>query len=379
METTILLKGLPAAADAAIGPVVEELGLRRVAETAQRPSMALVSLDGDIATGIELVHALASAGTRVAVAAQTKDADLILRAMRAGAREFVSSADAGALVGAIRSLVRPTFAVSTGMLTAVFPAKGGMGATSIATNLAGILAGRGDRACLVDLDLELGDVLALLDLPGSYSIADVIENMRRLDRELLDSSIVRHRSGLAVVARGDRIDDAARVNPEGVTKLFSFLRQHYAHVLIDGLHGFGELALGAVDAADRILLVVTQEVAAVRNAQRCLDIFRRLGYPDSKVKLVINRYQKSSRITSEVVAETTGIPVAATVANDFALLNRAVNRGNLLTEEAPRAAIVRDIEALTSLLGSAPEPAARPASIIGRWFAPRRAVANGAQ
>jgi pilus assembly protein CpaE len=379
MELSILLKGLPADVEAGLGATLEELGLRRVNDPAQRPSLAVVSLDRDVAIGVQVVQALTSAGARVAVAAQSKDPELILVAMRAGAREFVSSSDRSALESAIRSLARPTLAASLGTVTAVFSAKGGMGATSIATHLAGLVASRDERVCLLDLDLELGDALAVLDLAGGYSIADVVKNMRRLDRDLLDSSIPRHRSGVAVLARGEAIDDGSRVEPESVPKLLSFLRQHYANVLIDGLRGFGDLSLAALDASDRILLVVTQEVAAVRNAQRCLEIFRRLGYPDDKVKLVINRFLKGSRITQDVVAETTGVPVAATVANDFSLLNRAANHGNLLPEEAPRSALARDIAALRPLLGGVVEAGPRRASLIGRWFAQRRAVADGAQ
>ncbi len=379
MDTTILLKGLPADFEAPLGAILEELGLRRVNDPAQRPALAVVSLDRDVPLGVQLVQALASAGARVAVAAQSKEPDLILVAMRAGAREFVSSSDRGALEGAIRGLARPTLAASMGTVTAVFPAKGGMGATSLATHLAGFVAAREERVCLLDLDLELGDVLAVLDLPPSYSIADVVKNMRRLDRSLLDSSIARHRSGVAVLARGESIDDGSRVEPESVPKLLSFLRQHYASVLIDGLHGFGDLSLAALDASDRILLVVTQEVAAVRNAQRCLEIFHRLGYPDDKVKLVVNRFHKGSRITPDVVAETTGVPVAATVANDFALLSRAANHGNLLPDEAPRSALGRDIAALRPLLGGVVDSEPQRASLIRRWFAPRGAVIHGAQ
>lgn len=378
MEQSILLMGLSPEVDAALGATIGELALKRVQDVAQRPVLAVVSLDGDVSAGLHLVQTLVANGAKVAVAAMNKDPELILQAMRAGAREFVSSTDRAAVDAAVRGLARPLVHGANGTLTALFGAKGGMGATSIAANLAGIMAARDERVCLVDLDLELGDVLALLDLAGGYSLADVIENMHRLDRSLLDASIVRHRSGIAVLARGEQIEDAGRVEPSAVGKLLSFLRRHYAHVLVDGLHGFGDLSVAALDACDRILLVLTQEVAAVRNAQRCLEIFRRLGYPDDKVKLVINRHQKGSRITKEVVTETTGVPVAATIANDFILLNRAVNRGKLLPEEAPRSAIARDIEGLSGLVSGAAESAEQRGSLIQRWFSSRGAVPDGA-
>jgi pilus assembly protein CpaE len=374
---TILLSGLPPDAQAALQPTLEELALRTVKDTAQRPSLAVVSVDGDVPASIRLTQALSAAGTRVAVVGRSKDPDLILLAMRAGAREFLVSTDRAELDAAVRTLARPTTAPTPGMVTALFAAKGGMGATSIAANLAGFIAARGERVCLTDLDLELGDVLAQLDLAPGYSITDVIDNMRRLDRDLLDASVVRHRSGVAVLTRGERLEDAGRLDAENVGTLLSFLRTQYAHVLVDGLRGFGDLSLAALDVSDRVLLLVTQEVAAVRNAQRCVEIFRRLNYPESKVQLVVNRYQKGSRITKEVVTETTGVPVAATIANDFAILTRAVNRGNLLPEEAPRSAIARDVEALLGLLGGSVETPARRSSMFGRWFA-AKAAAHGA-
>lgn len=379
MQQTILLSGLPADAEAALRPTLEELALKSVADAAHRPTLAVISLDKEVAASVRLAQALAANGTRVAVVAPSKDADLILLAMRAGAREFVSSMDGAALQTAVRSLAQPATSTATGMITALFSAKGGMGATSVAANLAGYLAARSERVCLADLDLELGDVLATLDLAPGYSITDVIENMRRLDRELLDASLVRHRSGIAVLARGERLEDSARVDPESVGKLLGFLRQHYGHVVVDGLHGFGDLSLAALDVSDRVLLLVTQEVAAVRNAQRCVEIFRRLGYSGAKVQLVVNRYQKGSRITREVIAETTGVPVAATIANDFAVLTRAVNGGRLLAEEAPRSAISRDVDSLVALVdpaGAAGDGPARRASVLGKWFSPKAAT-NG--
>jgi pilus assembly protein CpaE len=241
--------------------------------------------------------------------------------------------------------------------------------------VAGALASRTERVCLVDLDLQLGDVQSFLDLQGGYSIADVIANLRRLDRELLDTSLARHRSGVAVLAQSERIEESERIAPESIGKLLSLLRRHYAHVLVDGIRGFGEVALAALDASDRILLVVTQEVPSVRNAQRCVALFRRLGYGDDKVRIVVNRYQKGASITKEVIAQTVGLPVSAAVANDFQAMVRTVNRGATLAEEARRAQVTRDVDALIGLLGREGTAAQSSPGILGRLFGAR--VAHG--
>jgi pilus assembly protein CpaE len=136
--------------------------------------------------------------------------------------------------------------------------------------------------------------------------------------------------------------------------LLGFLRKHYDRVVVDGVRGFDELSLAILDASQKVLMVLTQDVPAVRNTKRCLDLFRRLGYGDTKVQLVLNRYQKDSKITPEVIADTVGLPVTHTLSNDFASAIESINRGLLLYDVAPRSRLTKDIEALAPLLAGAP-------------------------
>lgn len=335
-------------------PDLERAG-RRLHE--QGAAVALVVLNGQPHLSLGLVTALAGSGTRPIVLGATKDPDLILGAMRAGAREYVVLSDEAELVAAVRKLVGDGARGGSGIVTSIFPTKGGVGATTIATNLAGVLARRPARVCLLDLNLHLGDALSFLDLVGTYTIADAVGNLGRLDRELLDSSVVRHDSGLIVLAQSDRPEDADRLRGTDIAALLGFLRQHYDHILIDGLRGFDELALTALDLSDHILLALTQDVPAVRNAQRCLGVFRRLRYDGAKLHLVVNRFQRGVKVTADVIAESLDLPVAATLENDFPALIRAINRGMLMSDVAPRSQLTRDLERLSGLVGAAPATA----------------------
>jgi pilus assembly protein CpaE len=377
-STPIYVAGLEPDAEKALLGSLEDLQLARTSGTPGRDgaSLAVVSVERDQEAGFALVSSLSAAGTRVAVVGPAKDPDLILRAMRAGAREFVVCGDPERLEVAVRNLARPLTSANAGGILAFFSAKGGMGSTSLAANVAGALAARGDRVCLVDLDVELGDVQSSLDIQGGYSIADVIANLRRLDRDLLDSSVTRHRSGVSVLSYGEHPEESERIEPESLGKLFAFLRRQYEHVVLDGVHGFDERSLAALDASDRVVLVVTQEVLSVRSAQRCVAIFRKLGYGDDKLRVVVNRHQKNANITKDVIAQTIGVPAAATVANDFQAFVRAVNRGGMLLEEARRPQVARDVAALADLLAPAAAPAQK-VGILGRWFGSR--VANGSR
>jgi pilus assembly protein CpaE len=358
---------------------VDDAASARAAMQKARPATAVVPVGvAALPDSLQLVAELAAQGVPVIAIGSRKDPDLILAAMRAGAREFLVDGEDDRLEKTIQRFLESS-GQKLGSITAVFPAKGGMGATTIATNLAGVLSRRGHRVCLADLDLELGDVLSFLDLKGTYSLADVALNAKRLDRDLLDSSAPRHVSGMWVLSQCEKVEEGDQLEAGGVAGVLRFLRPLYNEVILDGLRDFGDLSLAALDLVDRILLVTTQEVPAVRSAQRCAQLFRKLGYDRKQVMLIVNRYQRASTITRQVIEETVGMPVAATIGNDFPALTRAVNAGALVGDEAPRSVVSRDLESLARTIG--PEaldaPAAR-GSFLKKIFSRPEAV-HGAE
>ena len=340
------------------------------------PGAAIVSVKSDTPQRFGLIHNIAAAGGIVIVVSESKDPELILRSMRAGAREFVLESDHEELRVAVRTHAKITFGTGElGQVITIFGAKGGVGATAIATNLAGAMQRRSLRVCLVDLDLYLGDVLAFLDIPGSYSITDVLANMSRLDRELLATSVTKHRSGVSVLAQSSKVEEAEQIKGPDVTALLEFLRRNYDFVIVDGVRGFDELSLAALDGSQHVFMTLTQDVPAVRNGQRCLELFGRLQYDQGRIKLLLNRYTKASKITIEVVGETLGQALTHTISNDFLLLIDAINRGVLLTEVAPRARITQDIEGLIPHLLPEKAPRMRRQSLLGTLFGKK--VADG--
>jgi pilus assembly protein CpaE len=340
------------------------------------PGAAIVAVRSDTPQRFGLIHNISAAGGVVIVVSETKDPELILRSMRAGAREFVLDSDHEELRLAVRTHAKVTYGGGEiGQVVTIFGAKGGVGATAIATNLAGAMQRRSLRTCLVDLDLYLGDVLAFLDIPGSYSITDVLANMSRLDRDLLATSVTKHRSGVSVLAQSSKVEEAEQIKGPEITALLEFLRRNYDFVIVDGVRGFDEISLAALDSSQHVFMTLTQDVPAVRNGQRCLELFGRLQYDQGRIKLLLNRYQKASKITMEVVSETLGQQLTHTISNDFLLLIDAINRGVLLTEVAPRARITQDIEGLIPHLLPEKAPRLRRQSLLGTLFG--RKVADG--
>lgn len=319
-----------------------------------------------------------AAATRVIVVSPTKDPDLILQSMRAGAREFVMEGDDDGLRRAVREFAKtPEETGPRGTVLTLFPTRGGVGTTSIATNMAGALQRRGERVCLLDCDLHLGDVLSFLDLPGSYSIADVLANVARLDRDLLDASVLRHPSGIRVLAQSGKVEEADQVHAQDIPQLLTFLRRHYDRIVVDGVRGFDELSLAVLDASQKLMMVLTQDVPAVRNTKRCLDLFRRLGYSDTKILLVLNRYQKDSKITPEVIQDTVGLPVAHTLSNDFAATIEAINRGLLLYDVAPRSKLTKDMEMLAPVVAGLPRDSTRRTGFFRNLLSSKKPAEEG--
>lgn len=322
--------------------------------------VAIVDLEEAVEPALAAMEELSKRASQVRVIAlaSRKDPDLILRAMRAGAREFVLLDDE--LVAVVDELLRQTATgQATGRILAVFPAKGGIGATFIATNFAGLLATAGRSVVLVDLDLELGDVLVTLDMAGQAPLSEVVQSIPRLDKELLGACLARHRSGLQILSQTDRWEESAAVTPAKVGSLLAFLARFYDYVVLDGLRGFDELAVAALDACQRVVLVTEQSVPAVKNTQRCLEVFRRLRYAEDKVAVVINRFQKSAPIDPVSLVDSLGAPIAARIANDYRTVMTAINRGLLVQELKPRSRLARDLRSLTVTVAGVEQPKRR--------------------
>lgn len=316
--------------------------------------IVLVCIDSNRELGLRAVKNLVAAHPNrpVIVLSESKDSDLVLQSMRAGARDFaLIEPDHADIVRAVTLMARDRMGIGVGTVISVFGSKGGSGATAIATNLAGMARFKRDlKVVLVDLNLQMGDCLLFLDLDTKYTIADAIRNRSRLDQDLLKSLLAVHSSsGVHVLSQSSRIEDSDQVTSEKVSALLQVLKRHYDVVVIDGLGGFDELSLAALDTSDQVLLVLTQDIPAIKNARRCLDIFRRLDYSEKNIHVVLNRYQKGLKLDIPMVVETLGRPVAAHVANDFATIINGINRGVLLFESDPRSRVAEDMEELVTL------------------------------
>ena len=338
-----------------------------VAQT--HPNIGIVALDHDPDKALDLVSQLheASPECSVLVISSSTDGKLILRAMRAGAKEFLSQpVRLQDLLDALERIMerRPDRDKSRprrSCVIAIAGAAGGVGTTSLAVNLGCCLARDPKHSvALVDLDLCLGDADVFLDTIPDYTLVDVAQNVSRLDFTLLKRSLTKHASGLFLLPRPVQLEDAALITPEDLQRVIGLLKATFTHLVLDLSKSYSPLDLVALEMADHVLLVTQLDLPCLRNIVRLLMSFNNLKQVSEKVKIVVNRVGLGSgSISLKKAQDTIGREVFRQLPNDYRTMVEMRNNGVPLIEQAPKAAITQAIlelaQALTEQAGVSPE------------------------
>lgn len=290
--------------------------------------------------------------------------ELILAALRAGVHEFASSPiDAKEFGVAVGRLVRrmKSPASKAGTAIAVYSAKGGLGTTTVAVNLATAIAKQhpSRRVALADYVVVGGDVRVVLDLKPSYDVGDLVMKVDRIDGELLFSLLTQGAGGVWALPSSDNPEVLELIDANAATTIMSQLRAHFGYVVVDTEHYLSEGTLAALDAADRVVLVTQLSVPALRSTQRTLQLFERLGYPAGKVAVVVNRADAESALSVADAESVLGRPILWRLPNDFRACAEATTQGVPLIEYEPSSPLTRSYMNLAAkLVGSSVEDAA---------------------
>jgi pilus assembly protein CpaE len=318
-----------------------------------KPDAAIITLGANMEQALAMMERLAGECPQTAIIAGARDAspDLILRAMRAGAREFlrlpIITEELTTVLDRVADFCSTNAPVpkKKGRMIAVFSSKGGCGTSFVASNLACAMPG---PTCLVDLNLQAGDLPLFLGLDPKYSIADVVENRARLDDTLIASYITPYSSSVSLLAAPREADSADEIEPEHVFEVLERLRENYDYVVLDPQHTFDAITLAALDQSDDIVLTLTLDIPAIRSAQRALEIFDRLGYARSKVRVIVNRWSKQIDLDLHQVEKFLGEPVVGFVPSDYQVAVSSINLGQPLVQSNPSARIATEIRRIAA-------------------------------
>ncbi len=323
-----------------------------------RPPLVFFDLTENVDLALDTIEKIATIHKHIIiiVASENVDAELVIQSMRVGAREFLTKPvikeDIHRALKKARNALKQDNESSDGKIISIFSNKGGIGKTTIATNFALQLSEiTGEKVCLIDLNLQMGDVATFLDINPSFDIAYVITHLSRLDESFLHSSLERYRDkDLYILADPPDIEQAEEISVDDIASLLTFLKTMFGYIVIDTSSSFDVKTLTCLDISDFIFLVLMVNLPSIRNCQKCLSLFKRLEYDEDKIKLIVNRYIEDEEITLEDVEEALSHEVYWKIPNNYFSVMSSINKGIPVSEMDSSSEICKNFIKLTEKL-----------------------------
>jgi len=348
----------------------DALGMMRIT----RPDMVLVEQSLPDVDGIKFTEMIRQEfpEVQVVIISQDKQYDIVLNAMRNGAFDFLTydvSLDeltevvkrGGELAESERRRLQP-FAyeptqpvvisrAAQGNIISVYSPKGGAGTTTLAINLSLALRSADYNVALVDGSLQFGDVALMFNEIGRLSLLDLAPRVKDLDNRLVEDVMLYHKtSGMYILPAPSHAGLTDTISGEQFCRIVEYMRDMYRYVVINTHPFLNETSLAAMDSGDITVLVVTQEIAAIRSARSFLEMWDSIGFDRNRLVLVVNRFDKNSPITVKKMSDTLKNPIAMTIPADPAAY-KAANLGVPLLlndSKSPMSRAIIDLAAMVT-------------------------------
>lgn len=337
------------------------------------PDIVLMDINMPDMNGIQATETIIKQvpGVAVIMMSVQGEQDYLRQAMRAGAREFLVKPFSGdELVSSIRHVYQdeqskrrfaapvqyqpnvpgtPNGSENTqGEIISIFSPKGGIGRTTIITNLAvAVKQYSKKRVALVDGSLFFGDVGIMMDIRNTKTMSDLQGRIENLDTQLLQDVMLTHSSELKVLLAPSKPDQGELVTADDLKKILKELKNNYDYIFVDTFSSLKEeTQLSILDMSDLILTVMSLEMTAIKDIRLFLEVTEILEYPKDKIALVLNRADSKHGLRAENIEATIGHQIAATVSSGGPAVTLSINRGTPLVIDAPDNPFSKDIDAL---------------------------------
>ena len=294
----------------------------------------------------------------ILVVGPAENVDIVRRSMQLGAKDFleraVSAEDFHKSIDKLQEHIAKHSSQESASIISVINAKGGSGATFIATNLAHILADASkSKAALVDLDVQFGTTAQYLDLYPDMGLMEVLDSIEEMDGLALEGHMQKHESGLRLMSlMPEKVVLPEEISAQKLTQFFNLMAKEYQHIVVDLPRQIDHMTAMAMERSDHIILVVQQSLSHLKDATRMINILRNeIGIPNNRVNVVVNRYDKRSEITLDDIDKAMKVNVSSVIPNDYTTVCESLNSGEPLFAYAKSSAVTHALMRLETRLG----------------------------
>lgn len=308
-----------------------------------KPDIMLMDINMPVMDGIKATEEISMnvPETAVIIMSVQGENEYLRKAMAAGARDFLNKPfSSDDLINTIlktydiesqrkqRSNVTRVKEEVKSKTISVFSTKGGVGKTTIASNIAVSLArSTKKRVALVDLDLQFGDVAIMLNASVKNTISDLIKEINVLSSEVMEDYLVTHFSGVRVLPAPVKPEYAEYITASHVEKILNTLKESYHYVIVDTSASFHETVLAALDMSDKILLVSTLDLPTIKNVKSGLDVMETLHYPKEKINIILNKASEQFGIKYKDFENTLKHQIWSYIPEDSQTVITSANKG----------------------------------------------------
>ena len=316
--------------------------------------LVFIDIDYGLNEVLEIISKISknSENSKIVLIAKNVDAQTIIKSKKAGAKEILTKPyiknEVSLKVSKLINQINYNSSKHNKKVISIFSNKGGIGKTTLAVNLAIEIANMTkEPTAIVDFNSQFGDVSVFMNVKTNFGIGYLLENKKKINKDFLITVLPKYNdSNLWVLSDSFNVQGIKDITLEDTQDIIDALQSVFSYIIVDLSNSFDLKTIKILDNSDDIIFPLVANMPNLRNCQRCLDLFERIGYDKKKIKLVLNRVIESEELRAETIENTLKKKLFSKISNDYFTIRTAINRGIGVGEVNPDSAIAKSVQSL---------------------------------